>query len=93
VRMFWKACSTFEASNAEVSMKERLFSAVNGERAREFEVVSLCHNEEAICFESDFRIRMKVEKEQRVVSELFRQKHRPTGPTISFLEDTDQQKP
>lgn len=28
VRMFWNACSTLEASRAEVSMKERLFSAV-----------------------------------------------------------------
>jgi hypothetical protein len=26
VRMFWKASSTFEASSADVSMKERLFS-------------------------------------------------------------------
>jgi hypothetical protein len=28
VRMFWNASSTFEASSAEVSMKERLFSPV-----------------------------------------------------------------
>lgn len=28
VRMFWNACSTLEASSAEVSMNERLFSAV-----------------------------------------------------------------
>lgn len=27
VRMFWNACSTLDASSADVSMKERLFSA------------------------------------------------------------------
>ena len=27
--MFWKACSTLEASRAEVSMNDRLFSAAN----------------------------------------------------------------
>lgn len=30
--MFWNACSTLDASNAEVSIKERLFSAVGIER-------------------------------------------------------------
>ena len=36
--MFWNACSTFEASRAEVSMKERLFSAGRAQRHRKKEM-------------------------------------------------------
>lgn len=41
VRMFWNACSTLEASRAEVSMKERLFSAVHVARGKEGEEIKV----------------------------------------------------